>query len=187
MKRTALMICVALLAASCSSGATPQAALTATPYPTHTVAATYTPYPTYTVPPTAVPSATPVPPTTTPEPAAFERWTTAQTIAALQASGCEVGQTSIMAKNDYGMAPAVAKEGVRFLIPSLCADCGGRVFAFASQADLDKTRSYYVNMGKASKTLFSWTFARDNILIQLNGDLPEAQARRYEAALAAMK
>lgn len=135
-------------------------------------------------------TATPEPATPTLEPTpmlAFQKWTSNQVIEAFKAAGLEAEETRPMTKDDYGMAPMFEVEGIRFLIPSLCADCGGRVLSFASQGDLDTTQAYYVELGKSSALFFSWTFAKDNILVQINGDLPEEQARQYEAALNTLK
>ncbi len=88
-----------------------------------------------------------------------------------------------MTPEDYGMAPMVAEEGMRFLIPPLGEDAGGRVMSFDSQADLQKTKEFYDSLGRESAMLFSWTFQHENLLVQINGELPEDEARRYEAAL----
>lgn len=85
------------------------------------------------------------------------------------------------------MGPMLASEGMRFFIPSLGPDSGGRVLAFAKKEDLDKTYSYYVEMGKNNADLFSWVFVRDNIILQINGQLPEDDARLYVQALMAMQ
>lgn len=92
-----------------------------------------------------------------------------------------------MTKDDYGLAPMTAVEGMRFLIPSLCPDCGGRVLSFASSEDLEVTKAYYAELGRASAIFFSWVFVKDNILVQINGDLPEEKAKQYEAVLDAME
>ncbi len=91
-----------------------------------------------------------------------------------------------MNKEDYGLAPLVG-DGLRFLIPSLCADCGGRVFVVNNEDDMMRLKAYYDEMSKASAILFSWTFRRGNVLVQLNGDLPEQQAKAYEATLQAIR
>ena len=57
------------------------------------------------------------------------------------------------------------------------------MLAFKSKDDLDRTEAYYDDLGKASALFFSWTFVKGNLLVQINGDLPDAQAHAYEAAL----
>ena len=113
--------------------------------------------------------------------------TTADVIAAFKAAGLEAESPKKMTKEDYGLAPMVATDATRFLIPSLGADAGGRVFTFAKKEDLDKTKEYYDSLGKASAILFSWTFTHELILVQINGTLPEDKAKQYQAALDGMK
>lgn len=139
--------------------------ITTTPLPT------YTPYPTY----TPMPSPTPTP--------IYQLWTPEQVISAFQEQGLECESAYLMTEEDYGMAPRVDTAGWRFLIPSLCADCGGRIFTFANANDLNILKSYYDAFGQSSRALFSWTFVKDNILVQINGDLPEEKADQYRSAL----
>lgn len=154
---------------------------TITAMPTFTPYPTLTPYPTFTPLPTDTPTPT-VQPTKS-----FAKWTSDQVIGAFVDAGLEVGQMHLMKVDDYGMAPMLAVEATRFFIPSLCADCGGRIFSFDNQAGLEKTAEFYTSLGKSSALFFSWVFTHDNILVQINGDLPEAKARLYEAALNNMK
>jgi hypothetical protein len=139
---------------------------------------------------------TPVPPTETPEPTptlqasptpAFQRWSSENALAAFHAAGLEAEGSRPMTRDDYGIAPLSAVEGTRFLIPSLCADCGGRILSFANQEDLELMRRFYEEMGRQSAAFFSWVFEKDNVLVQINGDLPESRAREYEAALENME
>lgn len=121
-------------------------------------------------------------PTATPRSQADARWTIEQVLGALKQAELEAEDPRPMTREDYGLAPYVG-SGVRFLIPSLCADCGGRLFSIENATDLALMKAYYDEMGRQSALLFSWTFARDNILLQINGDLPEASAKQYEEAL----
>jgi hypothetical protein len=160
---------------------------TLTPYPTFTPYPTPTPYPTY----TPIPTNTPVP-TDSPTPTilptqVYAKWTSNQVIGVFVDAGLEVGQMRLMTVNDYGMAPMLAMEGTRFYIPSLCADCGGRILSFDNQAELDLTSEYYISLGQGNALFFSWVFKKNNILVQINGDLPEAKARMYEEALSSMQ
>lgn len=136
---------------------------------------------------TVIVTATPLPPTITPTPTAtpepYQKWTAMQVIDAFKAAGLDAEQPELMTKDDIGLAPYLTDDMIHFFIPSLCADCGGRVYNLATQADADLIKAYYDNLGKSSAAFFSWTFAKDNIVIQLNGDLSEEKAKAYEAAL----
>lgn len=105
-------------------------------------------------------------------------------IAALQAAGLEAEDPTPMGPDDYGLGPYVA-SGVHFLVPSLCPDCGGRAFV-GSADDIEKLRVYYDTISQASAAFSSWVFVSPDgrALIQLNGDLPEARARQYQAVIA---
>lgn len=173
---TSTPVATATLSATSIPTATPKP--TATPQPTLTPTSTPEPTPTNTPEATDTPEPTPTPP--------FEKWTSEQVIKAFKAAGLEAEEIRPMTKDDYGMAPMTAVEGTRFLIPSLCSDCGGRVFSFASPEDLEMMKAYYVELGRVSAIFFSWVFVKDNILVQINGDLPEEKAKQYEAALDAM-
>lgn len=135
-------------------------------------------------------TATSIPQTATPEVTAtptFMRWTADQAADAIIAAGLEFADPKMMTREDYGTGPMSAYEGIHFFVPAICSDCGGRVFSFANQDDLDLTRSYYEELGRISAALFSWIFVKDNILVQINGDLPAAQALPYLAALEGMR
>jgi hypothetical protein len=106
--------------------------VTAPPEPTYTPYPTHTPYPTLTLAPSAtpVPSLTPAPtiaPTLTPATGP----TLPDILAAFRAAGLEAESARAMTRDDYGLAPLLG-TGYRFLIPSLCPDCGGRLYQFDS-------------------------------------------------------
>jgi hypothetical protein len=103
------------------------------------------------------------------------------------AAGLEVSNPRPMISNDYGLVPMLTVEETRFFIASICADCDRRIMSFVNEEDLVIIRDCYGQMGRFSVILFSWVFERDNILVQLNGELAEADARMYEAALNNLK
>ena len=113
----------------------------------------------------------------------FQMWTSQDVIAVFVELELEVGEYYTMTKDDYGASPYVAVEGTRFLIPSLCETCGGRILVFANIEDLELSKSYYVELGRQSALFFSWVFEKDNVLVQINGDLDEGAAAEYEDAL----
>ncbi len=114
-------------------------------------------------------------------------YTTPAVLAAFKKAGLEVGKTYKMGPKDYGLGPYVGERGTRFLIPSLGEDAGGRVFEVKNTADRRRLRAYFDDLGKQSAIFFSWTFEKGNILVQINGDLPEAKALRYKKALEGLK
>lgn len=140
-----------------------------------TVVVTSTPAPTSTTAPTA----TKVANTT-------KSYTTAQVVAAFKAAGLEAENSRPMTPADYGLAPLVAVEGTRFFIPSLGAEAGGRAMSFNTLDDMNRVKKYYDDLARSSAALFSWVFLNGNILIQINGTLPENKARLYESTLNAL-
>jgi hypothetical protein len=120
-------------------------------------------------------------------PSGFVVWDVQQVLDTFLAAGLEATDSRPMISDDYGLVPMLALDGIRFFIPSICSDCGGRIMSFADAEKLQIVRDYYGQMGRFSAVLFSWVFVKDNILVQLNGELPEADARKYEAALSSLK
>lgn len=103
-------------------------------------------------------------------------------IAAFRKAGLEAEIPTQMGPKNYGFAPYVCK-GVRFLIPSLGEDSGGRVLACPNTEDRDAIAGYYERLGKKSAAFFSWVFVKGNTVVQINGDLDEDKARQYERAI----
>lgn len=85
--------------------------------------------------------------------------TPGQVADAFRASGVEIGEVTEMAVEDYGMAP-MADEGLRFTIPSLGDDSGGRIMRYDLQDDLERAKAFYDELGEQSAALFSHTFTR---------------------------
>lgn len=140
-----------------------------TPVPTATFYPTYTFYPTFTPPPS---------PTLTPTPSSDG----AAVIAAFKAAGLEAESVHPLTRDEYKLAPYVC-TGTRFLIPSLGPDTGGRIFVCPNQEDLALLFDFYTEMGRASAMLSSWLFPKGLMLVQITGELPDAKARQYEAAI----
>ena len=122
-------------------------------------------------------------PTLTPTPV-FYRWEAVKIIRAIRAAGLENENAHLMTAEEYGSIPALAVQGIRFSLPSICPDCGGLVLSFNDPAALTATETYYAEVtAENNPDLSSWVFVKDNILLQLSGQLSEAQAFRYGAIL----
>jgi hypothetical protein len=57
------------------------------------------------------------------------------------------------------------------------------VLSFDNQNALESAKSFYVEASAADNSISSWVFAKDNILLQLNGEIPEAEALAYGSIL----
>jgi hypothetical protein len=87
-----------------------------------------------------------------------------------------------MTKQEYGQAPQVC-NGTRFLIPSLGPDNGGRVFICSDAGDRAALTGYYNGLAAMGSIYVSWVFVKGNVVVQINGMLPDETARKYEAAI----
>ncbi|WP_272031232.1 stress protein [Oceanobacillus kimchii] len=114
---------------------------------------------------------------------ASESLTTDDVVSAFKDAGLEAEEPREMTKDDYGIGPMKAEEGTRFLIPSLGDDSGGRILTYDKESDLDEMKEYYDSMGEESAILFSWTIKHENVLVQINGSLEEAEYEKYKEAL----
>lgn len=109
----------------------------------------------------------------------FDKWKVAQVESAFKSARLELATPHAMTSEDYGTVPRVAKEGVRFFIPSLGGQKGGRIYTFASAKDLQTVQQYYASQPGTPP----WIFVKDNILVQIHSDLPENRANQYRNAL----
>jgi hypothetical protein len=129
---------------------------------------------------TPVPTNTFIPTSTTPIPAALIP--AEDVIAAFKAAGLQAEGARPLTIADYALVPYVC-QGLRFFIPSLGPDNGGRIFICDNKGDEDTLSSYYQSFGQPGSEFFSWVFVKGNIVVQINGALPEATANQYEAAI----
>jgi hypothetical protein len=111
--------------------------------------------------------------------------TSAEVVAAFAAAGLEAEHPRPMAIADYGMAPRRTEDATHFLIPSLGTDASGRVMVFERLEDLTETRDYFEELGRRDEQFRSWVLTREPllVLVQLNGELAEERAQRYDEVL----
>ncbi len=112
----------------------------------------------------------------------FYQWNTDEVMRMMQLTGLETETIHVMTPEEYGSIPVVAAQGLRFSIPSSCPHCEGIVFSFNTPTDLDIIKRFYTS-SKNNPQASAWVFEKDNILLHLSGDLPEAQALQYGAVL----
>jgi hypothetical protein len=183
LKSLAITITTLVTLAACGGTPAPTATplATRTPRPTETPAAPTVLAPTLarvaSTPTAAAPSATPP----------FQRWTSAQVVDAFRAAGIEVSGARAMTAEDYGPAPQDASDGMIFSMPSVGEGRVCRVFSFSTPSALETLRAFYVEPDSTIGIYFSWLYTRGNILLRVDGKVPEDVAKKYEAVLEGMK
>ncbi|MBE5107405.1 stress protein [Bacillus thuringiensis] len=103
--------------------------------------------------------------------------TVGKVIEEFKASGLEAENPSDLPEKEFGNT---RKEAKRILVPALGEDSGGRIFEFKNKEDLEKAKKYYDDLGNSNQMLFSHTYAKGNFLIQMNGDMEDAQFNKYK-------
>lgn len=121
-------------------------------------------------------------------PADYAKWEPEDLLAHFRDSGVLLGQTrSAILEASKSVAPDVAEDGIRFVLPELepiaGPGAGGRVWTFSKPQDMQLMRGYYEDLQEKQPDRKSWLYERDNILLQINGQLPEERAKVFEALL----
>lgn len=102
-------------------------------------------------------------------------------------NGLAVNEEREMTKDDYGMAPMRAKEGVIFGVEKGYDDqyMNGRLMKFDNKEDLEQTKKYYDDLGKESAMFYSHTYKSDDdkFLIQMNGDIDDKTFEKYKKSM----
>nr|WP_232436733.1 hypothetical protein [Paenibacillus senegalimassiliensis] len=75
------------------------------------------------------------------------------------------------------------KEGKRLYTPSIGEGAGGKVFIFEKKTDMEELKTYYDELGKSMAMLFSHTYAKGNILLQITGEMEEEQFNKYKEVI----
>jgi hypothetical protein len=187
MKKTTLILAMALILCSCAPAATPQAL--ATLLPTYTPFPTYTPYPTYTPLPTNIPAAT-VMPTVPPPTAPASQTTSADAVLkAFQAAGIPISNIVVLTAdsdsnkllgrpNQY-IAKVVWKDSRISTSGDPGIDTGGTLELFLNTDDL-QVRKQYIEAITKSSIFAEYTYARGVMLLRLSHELTPDQAKGYE-------
>lgn len=109
-----------------------------------------------------------------------EKVTVDTLITAFKDAGLEAENPTDLPQKEFGNT---RKEGKRILVPSLGEDNGGRLFEFEKTSDLEDAKSYYDELSKAGPLFYSHTYAKGNFLLQMNGEMEDAQFEKYKKVM----
>ena len=57
------------------------------------------------------------------------------------------------------------------------------MFKFNNQDDLEQAKSYYDEISNSAPIFFSHTYAKGDFLIQMNGDMEDAEFEKYKEVM----
>lgn len=97
-------------------------------------------------------------------------------IDAFKKAGLSVKNTKKMTHEDFGMGPYKTKDARVFNVEG---DKNGRIFVYDNEKDLKEMKKYYDKMGEESAMLYSHTYAKDKVLIQMNGEIKKKTFDKY--------
>ena len=109
-------------------------------------------------------------------------------------SGLNVMEPKIMTRNDYGIAPLLAEEAVSFGAQfaefvfenedgSIDQFNYGRLFLVRDENDLQTMKAVYDDLGKEAAMLYSHTYSKGDILLQMGGDVSDEDFALYTAVI----
>lgn len=126
-------------------------------------------------------------PTPTPVPtvAPFRILTGHAVCVAFQHAGLEADGCWLEGEDERGLAPR-ACAAWRFLIPSLGDGAGGRIYDCSEPRDIADLVVYFSDVCDLFPAWCPHLYQRANIFVMVNGDLPDARARRYNGVLQAV-
>ncbi|MGO1492054.1 MAG: DUF1002 domain-containing protein [Ruoffia tabacinasalis] len=109
-------------------------------------------------------------------------------------AGLNVMEPKIMTRNDYGIAPLLAEEAVSFGAQfaefvfenedgSIEQFNYGRLFLVRDENDLQTIKAVYDDLGKEAAMLYSHTYSKGDILLQMGGDVSDEDFALYTAVI----
>ncbi|CAM4403614.1 hypothetical protein BAMA_20065 [Bacillus manliponensis] len=101
-------------------------------------------------------------------------------IEEFKAAGLEAENPTDLAQKEFGN---IRKEGKRILVPALGEGAGSRLFEFDKPENLEKAKAYYDELSNAGPMTFSHTYAKGNFLLQMNGDMEDAEFAKYKEVM----
>ncbi|UCH45760.1 MAG: hypothetical protein JSV11_03370 [Nitrospiraceae bacterium] len=129
----------------------------------------------------------PLPVMIVPRPEFEHRWQAKDVVESFDEKNLNVDRRrAAFVEGHYDLAINKAKEAVGFDLSSIGEEAGVYIHTFSSRDDLKDAQKQFLELNEEGK-LYTWSFARDNVLLVLTGTIPEGVARQYERALYSMK
>ncbi len=109
-------------------------------------------------------------------------WSADEVVNVFSMQNLEVKEPEIITETDRFGLPASVGELIKFSIPSIGKNIQGCILSFEFKDNLIKNSKYYIDLNDKGQP-YTWSFLKDNILLVIDGAVPEEKAKQYESAL----
>jgi hypothetical protein len=123
--------------------------------------------------------------TASPNETSYRGWHTSDAFEAFQEAGLPTEIPELSKDERDLFVTEMPVESAQFVIPGQGdpAIARGIIFSVQNRRDLLYIRNYYASLNKALPQYSSWIFIKDNLVLQINRNVPEAVAKQYAQAL----
>jgi hypothetical protein len=113
-----------------------------------------------------------------------QMWLARDVIRSFNENGIRIKNTN----NEQVMEllPAHTNEIIKFSVKLNERNLKGCVLEFENKKDFDAVKEHYLDLNSKHQ-LHSWSLMKDNILVVIDGSMPEQDIRKYKAVLAGME
>ena len=115
-----------------------------------------------------------------------QMWFAADVIKSFNKNGLIVEKTIKEKGIKRSSLPVKTNEAIRFSVSFNARKLKGCVLEFEEKKDFDKVKDHYLALNNSGK-LHTWSLIKDNILLVIEGSMPDQEMRKYEAVLSEMK
>lgn len=115
-----------------------------------------------------------------------QMWLAADVIKSFNENGLIVKKTKEEKGIELSDLSAKTNEAIRFSVSFNAKKLKGCVLEFDEKKDFDKVKNHYRALNNNGE-LHTWSLIKDNILLVIDGSMPDQEIRKYETVLAGMK
>jgi hypothetical protein len=115
----------------------------------------------------------------------FQRWQTTDAVQAFHAVGLPIEILELSKDERDLFSNQVGQQSIQFVVPNQGDPdlARGIIFSFEKEIDLQQVLDYYIAIDQSLPQYASWLFVKDNLLLQINRNIPEEVAKQYAEAL----
>ena len=115
-----------------------------------------------------------------------QMWFAKDVIKTLNENGLIVEKTRKEKSIELSSLPAKTHEAIKFSVSLKTKTLKACVLEFDNKKDFDKVLNHYLALNNNGE-LYTWSLIKDNILLVIDGSMPDQEMRKYEAILAEIK